>query len=71
MIENGNDRSITDILRSSMIELNDSDKGVYQKIIELADKGFFEQHQTTGNLKSLADNLITISPSGEAVNESK
>ena len=71
MVENNNNRSIADILRSSMIGLNDSDKGVYQKIIELTDKGFFEQHQTAGNLKSLADDLINIPPIGEADSESK
>jgi len=71
MIENDNDRSIADILQSSMIGLRDSDIGVYQKIIELADEGFFEQHQTAGNLKSLADTLITIPASGETGNEGK
>ena len=71
MVENDNERSIADILRSSMIELRDSNRGVYQKMIEVADKGFFEQHQTAGSLKSLADSLINIPSSGEAGGENK
>ncbi len=71
MEENDNERSVADVLRSSMIGLKDSDIGVYQRVIELADEGFFEQHQTAGNLRALADTLITIPAEGEVSNEGK
>jgi hypothetical protein len=71
MLENDNDRSIADILQSSMIGLRDSDIDIYQKIIELANEGFFEKHQTAGKLKSLADTLIAIHAGGETGNEGK
>ena len=61
MAENDTEKSVADILQSSIIGLMESDMGVYQRIIDLEKTGFFEQHQTAGRLKSLADELITIS----------
>ena len=68
---NDSERSIADILQSAMIVLKDSDIGVYQKIVELADEGYFEQHQTAGNLRALSDTLIAVPADGEAGNEDK
>ncbi len=71
MKENNNERSVADVLRDSMIGLKDSDIGVYQKVIELAEAGFFEQHQTAGNLRVMADTLIAIPANGGVSNEGK
>ena len=71
MKENDTKRSVADILRSSMIGLMKSDMGVYQQIIDLADTGFFEQHQTAGSLKTLADKLIAIPRGGGMDDEGK
>jgi len=64
MKENGAKRSVADILRSSMKGLIESDADLYQRIVSLADAGFFEQHQTAGSLRALADELLAIPAEG-------
>lgn len=79
MKENGADNkkekdiesSVADILRSSMIGLMESDMGIYQRITSLASTGFFEQHQTSGHLGALADELLAIPPEGKLSDEGK
>lgn len=71
MKENDTKLSVADILRSSITGLRESDIGVYQKVIDFADKGLLEQHQTPGTLRALADSLITIPVGGETDNEDK
>lgn len=71
MKENDTKLSVVDILRSSITGLRESDIGVYQKVIDFADKGLLEQHQTLGTLRALADSLIAIPSGGETDNEDK
>ncbi len=71
MAENDTEKSVADILQSSIIGLMESDMGVYQRIIDLAKTGFFEQHQTAGSLKTLADKLIAIPRGGGMDDEGK
>lgn len=71
MKENHTNLSVADILRSSINDLRKSDIGVYQKVIDFADKGLLEQHQTSGTLKALADSLVAMPAGGEIDNEGK
>jgi len=52
---------ITSILESSMIELKKNNKEAYELIIKKSKEGFFENHQTAGNLKGLAKDILDIS----------
>ena len=63
-------KSIEDILRSSMTDLAEQNKGAYDLLIEKASEGFFERHQTSGNLKKLAQQLLNTSETNESKNES-
>ncbi|MFC1977987.1 hypothetical protein ACFLWS_06985 [Chloroflexota bacterium] len=69
--ENHFKEGVADILRVSMIELAESDIGVFQRIVDLADAGFFEEHQTSGSLRVLADELLSISMEGGKESEGK
>jgi hypothetical protein len=64
MKENGAKRIVADILRSSMKGLMESDVDSYQRIVSLADTGFFEQHQSAGRLRALADKLLAVPMEG-------
>lgn len=68
--ENHTKGEVADILRSSMMALVESDVDVYKRVISLADDGFFEQHQTIGNLRALADELLAMSAKGGGDSES-
>ncbi len=73
MGENKSDRkpkkSVGEILRSSMPDIETYDSAVYQLIITKADEGFFEQHQTTGSLKNLAIQLLNMPQESSPHNE--
>lgn len=71
MNQTDSEESVADVLQSSMSGLMNSDMDVYQKVVQLADEGFFERHQTPGSLKALADTLITIPTEGEVSNEGR
>ncbi len=64
MKENVGKRSVADILRFSMKELIESDADLYQRVVSLADAEFFEQHQTTGRLIAVADELLAVPAEG-------
>lgn len=71
MEENDLEKGIGDILRTSMAELEESNANIHERVVGLADEGFFEQHQTTGSLKALADELLSISVEGGQDSESE
>ena len=62
----GDDKSnhITSILESSMGELKQTNEDAYNLIIEKAEEGFFVNHQTAGNLKKLAKEILDVSSAG-------
>lgn len=62
--------SVEDILRSSIIELAEQNKEAYDLLLKKASEGFFEQHQTSGALKNLANQLLNTSETHESENES-
>jgi hypothetical protein len=51
----------TDILATSLTDLKKGYPEIYALIIDKANQGFFEQHQTTGTLKSLANDILKLS----------
>ncbi len=59
--ENGSEVSVADILHSSIGGLAESNPTTYEHIIRLAEAKYFEQHQTQGSLKAIADELIARS----------
>lgn len=62
--------SVEDILRSSIIELAVQNKEAYDLLLKKASEGFLEQHQTSGALKNLANQLLNISETHNSENES-
>lgn len=50
--------SVQDVLRSSLTELVQQNKGAYDLLVRKASEGFFEQHQTRGALNKLATQLL-------------
>ncbi len=65
-----NSESVEDILRSSLAELAQHHKEAYDLLLQKASEGFFEQHQTSGSLRLLADEILAMSMEGEG-SESK
>jgi len=65
------DSALVDILRSSMAELDKQSPRVYQRLIQHARENFFEQHQTPGRIRSLADELLTELKEGNEDNENR
>lgn len=65
------DSALVDILRSSMAELDEQSPRVYQRLIQHARENFFEQHQTPGRIRSLADELLTELKEGNEDNENR
>ena len=69
-LKNG-DSALVDILRSSMAELDKQSPRVYQRLIQHARENFFEQHQTPGRIRSLADELLIELKEGNEDNENQ
>jgi len=69
-LKNG-DSALVDILRSSMAELDKQSPRVYQRLIQHARENFFEQHQTPGRIRSLADELLAELKEGNEDNENQ
>lgn len=69
-LKNG-DSALVDILRSSMAELDKQSPRVYQRLIQHAREHFFEQHQTPGRIRSLADELLAEIKEGNEDNENQ
>lgn len=65
------DSALVDILRSSMAELDKQSPRVYQRLIQHARENFFEQHQTPGRIRSLADELLAELKEGNEDNENQ
>jgi len=63
-------KSVEDILRSSLTELAQQNKGAYDLLVQKASEGFFEQHQTRGALNKLATQLLNTAETRESENES-
>ena len=61
--------SVEDILRSSIVKLAEQNKEAYDLLLKKANEGFFEQHQTSGALKKLAQQLLNTSETRETENE--
>lgn len=61
--------SVQDILRSSLTELAQQNKGAYDLLVQKASEGFFEQHQTRGALNKLATQLLNTAETRESENE--
>jgi hypothetical protein len=57
--------SVRAVLSSSMGSLAQQNKHAYETLIAKAGEGFFEQHQTRGSLKALADELLKTMREGE------
>ncbi len=53
--------NITSILESSMVELKENNKEAYELIIKKSKARFFENHQSTGSLKSFAKDILEAS----------
>ena len=62
--------NITSILESCMSELKRDNKQAYNLIIDRSKEGYFENHQTTGNLKKLAKEILENSNPKEQKDES-
>ena len=65
------DSALVGILRSSMAELDKQSPRVYQRLIQQARENFFEQHQTPGRIRSLADELLAELKEGNEDNENQ
>lgn len=65
------DSALVDILRSSMAELDKQSPRVYQRLIQHARENFFEQHQTPGRIRNLADELLAELKEGNEDNENQ
>ena len=57
--------SIISILQASMLELKQTNEEAYNRILEKAEEGFFENHQTTGSIKNLAIDILDVSKKQE------
>jgi hypothetical protein len=68
--EKDKSESVEEILRSSIVELATQNKEAYDLLLKKANEGFFEQHQTSGALKKLAQQLLTTSETLKSENES-
>ena len=64
------DEGVEDILRSSIMGLAKQNKEAHDLLLKKAGEGFFEQHQTRGALKNLANQLLNMSETHENENES-
>ena len=65
------DSTLVDILRSSMAELEKQSPRVYQRLIQHARENFFEQHQTPGRIRILADELLAELKEGNEDSENQ
>ncbi len=65
------DSALVNILRSSMAKLDKQSPRVYQRLIQHARENFFEQHQTPGRIRSLADELLAELKEGNEDNENQ
>jgi hypothetical protein len=63
--------SIANMFIASMTELKNSHTKVYELIIARAKEGFFEQHQTTGTMKALANEILKVAHQRGGSDESK
>jgi len=69
-LKNG-DSALVNILRSSMAKLDKQSPRVYQRLIQHARENFFEQHQTPGRIRRLADELLAELKEGNEDNENQ
>lgn len=63
------DSTLVDIFRSTMAELEKQSPIVYERLIQHARENFFERHQTSSRIRSLADELLAELKEGSKANE--
>jgi len=57
-VDENKGESVRDIFSLALTKLAQQNKQAYDLLLQKADEGFFEQHQTKGTIKKLAAQLI-------------